>query len=238
VQAPQPMNVRERAQELRIQVAVDGPAGAGKSTIGEAIARQLDIPVLDTGLMYREVTRAVLEDGLDLADGDILAGRARQVEFDLKEKSHLFADGRILAAAGLHHTEIDRRVSQVAAHPSVRRVLVEAQRRIAGAGPIVMLGRDIGTVVLPSADVKLFVTATPEARAERRRRQRQLEASPEPAQADFLVDIQARDAEDSNRLASPLKQATDAIIIVTTDRSVEESVEAAYGAVIDRLAKG
>ena len=208
-----------RARALHLNVAIDGPAGAGKTTIGSGLARVLEIPVLDTGLMYRSVTKHLIQ----LPDPTIqsAAGVASTIRFDLRgegSEARLLASGEVLEESELHAADIDRAVPAVAANPEVRRLLVEEQRRLARARAIVMLGRDIGTVVLPDAPVKLFVTADPEVRAARRQADR-------PAEPNLREEIQRRDTTDAGRTVSPMKPASDAISLDTSNLTIDQSVD-------------
>lgn len=202
---------------LRI-VAIDGPAGSGKSTVGRALADRLGLEYLDTGAMYRGVTFAVLRAGLDPADAPAVASLAREVELSL-EGGILTVDG-VDATADIRGPEVTRAVSAVAANPAVRELMVQRQRdwaRSRGGG--VLEGRDIGTVVFPDAALKVYLTASPEVRARRR--------TAEVPDLDFqtvAADIARRDALDQGREASPLTQAGDALLVDTSDLSVDEIV--------------
>ena len=200
-------------------IAIDGPAGSGKSTVARRLAVRLDLDYLDTGAMYRCVTFAALRRNLDPEDGDALAALARSVELDV-------ADGdvnvdRIDASVEIRGPEVTRAVSIVAANPEVRAELVARQRRWAAEhGGGVIEGRDIGTVVFPDARLKLYLTARPEVRAARR--------SKEVTDLDYdtvAADLARRDTLDSNRVASPLSLADDAVSVDTSDLSVDEIVE-------------
>jgi CMP/dCMP kinase len=195
-------------------IAIDGPAGSGKSTIGRAVARQLGLEYLDTGAMYRSVTFAVLQRGLDPTDADAVAALAPLLAIVVGER--VTVDGED-ATAAIRGPEVTSAVSAVAANPAVRAEMVRRQRAWAAErGGGVLEGRDIGTVVFPDADLKIYLTAD---ESERLRR-RALEAGEEVAQ-----DIARRDAADSTRAASPLYAAEDALVIDTTGRPVEDIVE-------------
>ncbi len=215
--------------ELGLQIAIDGPAGAGKSTIGRALARALDCPYLDTGLMYRAVTLAALERNSSLSDGDALGALARTMTFQLRREPP-----RMLLINGeppselLHSSPVDEAVSQVSAHAAVRREMVARQRELAGDNCIVMIGRDIGTTVLPDAPLKLWITATPEERASRRRSDRG--PSGRVTTEDMLGRITRRDAWDADRPISPLRQAPDAMLIDNSS-TPDEAVQRALAAV-------
>ncbi len=203
-------------------VAIDGPSGAGKSTVARGVAAALGFEVLDTGAMYRAVTFAVLEAGVDPTDADAAAALARRVRID-QEGVTTRLDGRDVSAE-IRTPEVTSTVSTVAAHPAVRAVLVELQRRWAathGAG--VVEGRDIGTVVFPDAVLKVFLTASDTERARRRRD----EDNPDGTVSVDAVraDLGRRDHLDTTRPASPLVPADDAVRIDTTDRPVGDIVD-------------
>lgn len=210
-------------------MAVDGPSGAGKTTIGRELSSLLQIPVLDTGLMYRVVARTALDRGIDPVDVDVVLALASAMVFTLggnDDHARLQMNGSPVDEAILHTHEVDLAVPRIAEMASVRQVLVRAQRDIAANQAIVMLGRDITTVVLPDAPVKLFVTADVETRAQRRAGDRVAESA-RPSEDAVRVGIVARDRHDSGRSVSPLRQSPDAVVIDTTNRSIEESVAAA-----------
>jgi cytidylate kinase len=147
-------------------IAIDGPSGAGKGTVARAVAARLGYRHVDTGAMYRALAWKALHDGLDLADEAAVAAAAERATFDL-EQGRVGIDGHDVASA-IRTPEMDRAATQVARHPAVRRVLVARQRGYGAAGAVVMEGRDIGTVVFPDADVKIYLDASPEERARRR----------------------------------------------------------------------
>ncbi len=202
-------------------VAIDGPAGSGKSTVARAVAAALGLEVLDTGAMYRAVTLAVLAAGADPADPEACAAAARSVRIDLGARVVL--DGRDVTEA-IRGPEVTAAVSAVSAHPAVREVLVGHQRAWAEAhGGAVVEGRDIGTVVFPHAALKVFLTASDEERARRRAR--------DEAAADRTADVAAvqadlarRDRLDAGRAASPLVAAPDAVPVDSTDRTIDDVV--------------
>ncbi len=200
-------------------IAIDGPAGSGKSTVGKALARRLGLEYLDTGAMYRGVTFAVLRRGLDPADADTVASLARDIDIEVGSDT-LVVDG-VDATVDIRGPEVTRAVSIVAANAEVRSEMVRRQREWArerGGG--VLEGRDIGTVVFPDAALKIYLTASPEVRAARR--------SKEVTDLDLktvAADIARRDALDQGRAASPLTQAADATVVDTSAMSVEEIVE-------------
>jgi cytidylate kinase len=208
-------------------IAIDGPAAAGKSTVGKGVAEALGLRYLDTGLMYRVVTYLGLAEHIHPSDAAALAELARSLRFgpvrDLEEG--LPVNGRRMSTE-LRTPEVEASVSAVSAHPEVREVLVESQREMARDGAIVMVGRDIGTVVLPHADAKLWVTASPQTRASRRQQER-TEAHDSWHMEAELARIRARDSRDSEREVSPLRQADDAIVLETDGLTPTETVQRA-----------
>ena len=207
--------------EARV-VAIDGPSGSGKSTIARGVACALDLPVLDTGAMYRAVAVAALEAGTALDDEDACARLAREHEIAF-DRGVTTIDGRDVSAE-IREPEATAAVSAVAAHPGVRRVLVARQRAwIDEHGGGVVEGRDIGTVVFPAAPLKVYLTASDAERA--RRRQRDESASARNVDVEEVRRaIARRDALDSKRVTSPLRVADDAITIDTTTRAVDDIV--------------
>jgi cytidylate kinase len=205
----------------RCVVAVDGPSGSGKSTVSRQLARALDAQYLDTGAMYRAVTWMVLRAGVDLADADAIAKIADEVRLDSgtdPDDPHIRADGELVDGI-IRGPEVTAAVSAVAAVPAVRRLLVARQREIiATADRIVVEGRDIGTVVAPTADLKVFLTATADERARRRSEQ---DATDRAATA---VDLARRDRLDSTRATDPLQRAADAVELDTTTMGIDAVV--------------
>lgn len=203
-------------------VAVDGPAGAGKSTISKLVAGRLGLTYIDTGAMYRAVALKVLEKGLALTEEGIISA-ARDAEIDQQSVDGVtktFLDGRDVSKE-IRTPEVSKIVSPVAKIGFVRERLTELQRKMATRGGVIMDGRDIGTVVLPNADVKIFLTATVEERA--RRRYEELKAKGFEVELSAIEkDIATRDKIDSEREIAPLKQADDAILIDSTGLTIEE----------------
>ena len=203
---------------LPLVVAIDGPAGAGKSTVAKALAVALRIEYLDTGAMYRGVTYEVLRRGLEATDVDAVARVAREIEF-VQTRDSLHVNGRD-ATAQIRSPEVDAAVSHVAANSAVRNEMRERQRRwIADHGGGVVEGRDIGSVVFPDATLKVYLVASPLVRAKRRVAQHGGDVE-EIARA-----ITERDQRDSTRADSPLRQMPDAVIVDTSDRSITQVVD-------------
>jgi cytidylate kinase len=218
-----------------VQVAIDGPAGSGKTTVGRALARRLGFLYLDTGAMYRALAFLALEARENAADEATLLELARRrpirITFDAgaRDGYRIFAGDAPLGDE-LYANDVSRIVSVVAAHPGVRELMVACQKEVAEAGPVVMAGRDIGTVVLPEAPVKIFLTASVEERVERRRA--------ELAKRGNLVDaetlrreIEERDRIDSGRAVAPLRPAEGALEIDSSGLSVDAVVERIAGLV-------
>ena len=203
-------------------VAIDGPSGAGKSTVAARVAAALHLDVLDTGAMYRAVTFAVLERGIDVDDADACARVAREVQLNVGPP--VILDGRDVSR-DIRGPVVTAAVSSVSAHTGVRSVLVERQRAwVEERGAGVVEGRDIGTVVFPDAAVKVFLTASDEERA--RRRQRDEEAAERQVGVEHVrEELDRRDRLDSTRAVSPLRPADDALIVDTTSRSVDDVVD-------------
>ncbi len=199
-------------------IAIDGPAGAGKSTVGRAIADRLGLRYLDTGAMYRAMTFAVQQRGVPEGDLEAVAGAAPEVRIEM-EGDTVVVDG-VDATAAIRGRDVTEAVSQVAANPAVREVLVQRQREwVAANGGGVVEGRDIGSVVFPDARLKLYVTASPRVRAERR--VNQVGGDVDEVEASIIK----RDRLDSTRSHSPLTEAIGAIVVDTTGMSVDEVVD-------------
>jgi cytidylate kinase len=219
------------ANSSRLQIAIDGPAAAGKTTVARATAARLGVLYLDTGAMYRALAALALRTGTDVDNGAALARlmTSMPIEVELDESAPLgfriAAGGRELDEATLLSSDVTAIVSAVAAHPEVRDAMVRAQRRIAEKGPVVMAGRDIGTVVLPDAPVKIYLTASVPARIERRRAQ--LAAAGVDVDPERLAEaIAERDRLDQTRAVAPLEPAADARIIDSSDIDASRVVDA------------
>ena len=209
-----------------VVVAVDGPAGTGKSSVSRELARALQARYLDTGAMYRIVTLAVLRAGIDPADqaavGAAAATVGLSVGFDPDEDRSCL-DGEDVSSE-IRGDDVTRAVSAVSSVPAVRTRLVGLQRTLAqGPGSVVVEGRDIGTVVLPDADVKVFLTASPETRARRRNDQNVAAGLPDDYEG-VLVDVRRRDHLDSTRAVSPLRAASDALVVDTSAMTESEVI--------------
>jgi cytidylate kinase len=200
-------------------IAIDGPAASGKGTIGKRLAAHYGLRHLDTGLLYRAVAKTVLDAGQEPGDAEAATAAARTLDPSRFDEATLKGPG------------VGEAASLVSAVPEVRAALVGFQREFAATAPGAVLdGRDIGTVICPNADVKIFVTATPEVRAQRRTNEYRA-AGKNIAEAEVLADIRGRDERDSSRSASPLRQADDAHRLDTTELNVEQAVAAAIAIV-------
>jgi cytidylate kinase len=208
-------------------IAIDGPSGAGKGTVARAVASALGYKHVDSGAMYRAVGWKALRDGLPLEDEEAVTALAKAAHIEVTPAVTI--DGTDISRA-IRTPEIDRAATAVARMPKVRAVLVERQRRIGAGGGVVMEGRDIGTVVFPNADVKIYLDATPEERARRRAADPAHSGGPATV-ADVVTALAARDEIDRTRATSPLKVAPDAIRIDTTAKSVETVVDEVLAAV-------
>jgi cytidylate kinase len=203
-------------------IAIDGPSGAGKGTVAREIARRLNYKHLDTGAMYRAVAWKALNDRLPLEDEDGVAALARQSALDVGPSS-VIIDGHDVTSA-IRTPEIDRAAAAAARLPKVRAALVERQRKEGERGGIVMEGRDIGSVVFPNADVKIYLDASPEERARRRAADPAHGVSRAAAAVDVATEMAARDQSDRTRSTSPLTIPKDAIELDTTTLSIDETV--------------
>ena len=204
-------------------IAIDGPSGSGKSTLGRMLARALNLLYLDTGSMYRAVALATIDDQIDPNDAEAVTELANRIDIDLEGDP----DSLKVLLAGHDVTERIRKEdvtamsSVVSVIPGVRRAMVARQRTMGRRGAV-LNGRDIGTVVFPDADVKFFLTAVPEERAERRFKEDQMTASSSSTLAETLAEMIERDKRDSTRTDSPLKIADDAIVVDSTGKNIEQ----------------
>lgn len=220
---------RHTGRFRRLTVAIDGPAGAGKSTVAQKVAKRLGYVYIDTGAMYRGVTWKVLHAGVDWADREAIAELARYTTIslippaDLTGKQHVQVDGQDVTVE-IRLPEVSQRVSEVASLPAVREVLTAQQQAMGAAGGVVMDGRDIGTAVFPMAEVKIFLTAS----VRERTRRRFMELTAQGIEVDFdqlEQEIMARDLADSQRAVAPLRAAEDSIRLVSDDYTIDDVVE-------------
>ena len=219
-------------------IAIDGPAGAGKSTLARKLAEKLGYLYVDTGAIYRTVALKALWEKADPGDpaqvAPLLEGLELHMGYENGEQK-MYLEGEDVSAAIRRH-KVSGAASQISAIPEVRAFLLDFQRKLAREGNVVMDGRDFGTVVLPGADVKIFLTAAPEARA--RRRLRELEQRGEPADFDAILrDIRDRDWQDEHRPIAPLRQAADAVLLDTTDLDLGLSVSRLLALVKEKMAQ-
>ncbi len=201
-----------------IRIAIDGPAASGKGTVARAVAQALGYRYLDTGAMYRALALRATEEGVDHGDEAGLARLASGLRFDFPwqdGQAHVIVDGRDVSRA-IRTQAVGEGASAVAVHPAVRRTLVRLQQGLAEEGAVVMDGRDIGTVVLPDAQLKIYLDATIEERA-RRRWAELRDRGRDVARQDVLEELRRRDHQDSNRATGPLAVADDAVVVDTTD---------------------
>jgi cytidylate kinase len=238
------MHLNSRSPETAANIiAIDGPAAAGKSTLGRELAMALDYLYFDTGVMYRAVTCGALGRGVAITDPDAVSAFAREVPIDVRPASHedgrdndIWIGGKDITWT-IRSPEVDANVSAVASYPGVRSALTAQQRRIGLRGRIVMVGRDIGTVVLPEADLKIFLDAGAEKRAQRRHEERLSRGERSEIQS-ILDDLIERDRIDSTRRVAPLKPADDAIILNSSDMSAEKvleyAIDLAYGRIMNK----
>lgn len=205
-----------------IRIAIDGPGGAGKSTIAMAVAKALQIDYIDTGSMYRAVALKILNEKISLKDETALQQMLDRTSIDFS-KGNIFLDGEIINDR-IRTPEISAMASACSALPMVRNKLVALQRQMGESKSIIMDGRDIGTNVLPNAEYKFFLTASPEERARRRTLELQQKGQDVVYQT-ILEDIEKRDFADSNRALNPLTQANDALLVNTTGIPLEECIQ-------------
>lgn len=218
-------------------IAIDGPAGAGKSTIARQVAADFSIIYVDTGAMYRAIGAYALRHGVDTRSAEAVAALLPEIHLELSYSSE--NGQRILlnsedVSAEIRLPEMGMAASNVSAIPEVRRFLLEEQRNMARRQSVIMDGRDIGTVVLPDAQVKVFLTATPEVRARRRWKEFQDKGLNESYET-ILADVRRRDEQDMNRPIAPLKPADDAVLLDSTELNFEETVAAIENLIKERI---
>lgn len=219
-----------------IAVAIDGPAGAGKSTIARAAAAQLGFVYVDTGALYRTIGLAVCRRGIDGTDVPGILTTLPEIQVGLTYQDgaqHVLLDGEDVSDA-IRTPQISTYASQVSSVPEVRAYLLDLQRDLARRQSVIMDGRDIGTVILPDAKVKIFLTASPEKRAARRCTELR-EKGQDVTVEGILADMERRDALDASRAVAPLKQAEDAVLVDTSDLTLEQSIEAVLTVIRDKM---
>jgi cytidylate kinase len=220
------------SQPHKLVIAIDGPAGSGKSTIAARLARRFGYTNLESGAMYRALALKALEQHVPLDDADALRRLAENSNIELEprgEGNRVVLDGCDVSQR-IREADVTLAASQVSVHPRVRQVMVARQRELGANGGVVMEGRDIGTAVFPNADVKIFLDADPDVRAERRVLQNGSHTTEEAQRVQ--AEIAARDQRDRTRATSPLIAASDAVVVDTTDKTIDEVVEA-----VDRIVK-
>ncbi len=219
-----------------ISVAIDGPAGAGKSTIAKTASKKLGYIYIDTGALYRSIGYFVVSNGGDIDNAESVVSFLPNISAEIKfidEAQHVFINGEDVSDK-IRTEEISRAASKVSAIPKVREFLLELQRGFAKKYNVVMDGRDIGTVVLPNAQVKIFLTASAEERAKRRYKE-QIERGLDVSFDEILADIKERDYRDENREIAPLKPAEDSILVDTSNLNIEQSVQAVIDTVKSKI---
>ena len=219
-----------------INVAIDGHSGAGKSTIARAAAKDLGLLYVDTGAIYRSIGYYLLRHGVDPKDKDrvvpLLPGIRIALRYEDDGLQHMLLNGQDVTAE-IRFPEVSAYASDVSAHAEVRSYLLEMQQDLARRHSVIMDGRDIGTVVLPEAELKIFLTAAPEERARRRCRELELRGTPEPYEK-VLADIQQRDYTDTHRAAAPLRQAEDAVLLDSTHLDFDGTLQAVEALIRER----
>lgn len=220
-----------------VSIAIDGPSGAGKSTLAKKLAERLGFVYVDTGAIYRTIGLRALHSGTDPRDaaavGDMLENVHLEIRYGEDGLQHMILDGEDVTEE-IRLPEVSRYASQVSAHPCVRDYLLEMQRSLARTHSVIMDGRDIGTVVLPEADVKIFLTAAPEERARRRCRELEQRGTPQPYE-EVLSDIRERDKNDMERPVAPLRQAEDAVLVDTTHLDFAASLDTLENIIKEKL---
>ena len=223
---------------MSFNVAIDGPAGAGKSTIARAVAKKKGFIYVDTGAVYRAMALFMLREGVEPTDAAVIADKCKEADITIQ-----YVDGEQVVLlngenvnAYLRTEEVGNMASNTSAQPAVRTKLVELQQALAAKSDVIMDGRDIGTVVLPDATVKIFLTASVEERAMRRFRELEQRGTPESYEK-VLEEMRQRDYNDSHRAAAPLKQAEDAALLDTTELDFRQSEEAILRIIRERTSR-
>ena len=226
----------KKGRNKMVSIAIDGPAGAGKSTIARAASKELGYIYVDTGALYRSIGLYMIRHGISLQDAEAIAFNVENVQIELK-----FIQGEQRVFLGeedvsdlIRTPEVSMAASAVSAVPKVRQFLLDLQKDMAKKNNVVMDGRDIGTVVLPNADVKIFLTASAEERAKRRCKELE-EKGQAVSYQEVLTDIQQRDYNDSHREIAPLKQAEDAVLLDTSHLDLQQSIQALLDLVKNKL---
>ncbi len=223
---------------MSINIAIDGPAGAGKSTLARAVAKRLGYIYVDTGALYRAAALYVLERGIDIYDAVAIGASVPMMDIEIKyvngeQKVYLCGEN---VSGVIRSPEVSKAASAVSAVVAVRSYLFDLQQNLAETENVVMDGRDIGTVVLPNAQVKIFLTASPEERAQRRYK----ELRDKGVDIDYKVvlrDVNERDYNDSHREVAPLRPADDSVIVDTTGLTLAQSEELLYNTIVEKLEK-
>lgn len=219
-----------------ISIAIDGPAGAGKSTIARTVASDMGYLYVDTGALYRTIGLYAYRNGIAFEDREGVAGLLPSLQIRVAHENgiqQVYLQGENVSDA-IRSPEISSAASAVSAYPEVRAYLLELQRQIAREHNVLMDGRDIGTVVLPDAQVKIFLTASPEKRAERRYKEQMAKGDRSQTYEQVLADIIRRDYNDSHREIAPLKQAEDAVLADTSDLNLAQSVDLVKSIIHDK----
>jgi cytidylate kinase len=220
-----------------ISIAIDGPSGAGKSTLAKRLAKELGFVYVDTGAIYRTIAYFIYSAGISPDDQQAVVAALPDIQVELRYGDdglqHMLLGGTDVTRE-IRLPEISLYASKVSAYPEVRAFLLEMQRQLARTHNVIMDGRDIGTVVLPNADIKIFLTASPEARARRRWKELEERGTPAPLEQ-VLREIEERDAHDIQRETAPLRQADDAVLVDTTELDFQGSFEALLALIRKRM---
>lgn len=219
-----------------VSVAIDGPAGAGKSTLARRLAAELGYIYVDTGAMFRTIGLYALRAGKDPKDNEAVNALLPEISLKfafIEGEQHIYLNGEDVSTA-IRTEEVGMAASAVGANPAVRAFLLGMQRDMAKTQDVLMDGRDIGTVVLPDATVKIFLTASPEARAARRWKEYQ-QKGVEVSYEEVLADVRQRDYQDTHRAAAPLRQADDAQLLDTSEMNFEQSLEAMKKMIVEKV---